>query len=137
MKTIVIILKFLVVSTFLMICFLYISEKNISYNNDNLKTCKIIKKRCWHGKRGGSVIWVLYNQESYKVSINSYDCDKFNVGNTIRLYYDSRFDYFFIKNYINIGWVILTFILVIVVFMFKHIDKFNNKLKKINSRNNW
>ncbi|MBE8723363.1 hypothetical protein C4F50_00270 [Flavobacterium sp. KB82] len=57
-------------------------------------------------------------------------CDQLKIGDTIKLFYYEHFDYFFLKGYVNIAWVIVAFVLLLFSFTGKQIDKLNAFLKK-------
>lgn len=130
MKIVTIIFKLLVVLFFIVICFFYFRERYIIKNENNLKHCIITQIYCWHGKRGSSKVSIEYKDKTDTVPISVSLCDKLKIGETIKLYYDKDFDYFFKKGYVNIGWVIVAFVLLIISFTGKQIDKLNTFLKK-------
>jgi hypothetical protein len=130
MKIVTIIFKLLVVLFFIVICFFYFREQYIIKDKNNLKHCIITQIYCWHGKRGSSKVSIGYKDKTDTVPISVSLCDKLKIGETIKLYYDKDFDYFFKKEYVNIGWVIVPFVLLIISFTGKQIDKLNAFLKK-------
>ncbi len=84
---------------------------------------------CWNGKSGSSKVWIEYKGKTDKIPVSVTLCDKLKIGETIQLYYDEDFDYFFKKGYVNIGWLIVAFVLLIISFTGKQINKLNAFLK--------
>ncbi|MFB9077056.1 hypothetical protein ACFFLS_03560 [Flavobacterium procerum] len=132
MKIITITFRLAIILFFTTICFFYFREQNITQNENNLKDCIITQIDCWHGKSGSSKVWIQYKDKTDKVSVSVTLCDKLKIGETIKLYYDKDLDYFFKKGYVNIGWVIVAFVVLIISFTGKQIDKLNAFLKKQN-----
>lgn len=130
MKIVAIIFKLIVVLFFITICFFYFRQQNIVKNENNLKDCIVTKIYCWHGKSGSSKVWIQYKDKTDRVPISVTLCDKLKIGETIKLYYDEDFDYFFKEGYVNMGWVILALVLLVISFTGKQIDKLNAFLKK-------
>lgn len=130
MKIVTNVFKLIVVFFFIAICFFYLREQDIVKNENNLKDCIITQIDCWHGKSGSSKVGIKYKDKTDKVPVSVTLCDKLKVGETIKLYYDKDFDYFFKKGYVNFGWVIVAFVLLIISFTGKQIDKLNAFLKK-------
>ncbi|MFD1602132.1 hypothetical protein ACFSJW_19245 [Flavobacterium artemisiae] len=130
MKIITIIFRITIILFFTTICFFYFREQNIIKNENNLKDCIITEIDCWHGKSGSSKIGIRYKDKTDKIPVGVTLCDKLKIGESIKLYYDKDFDYFFKKGYVNIGWVIVAFVLLIISFAGKQINELNAFLKK-------
>ncbi|MNL05666.1 hypothetical protein D3C87_1262770 [compost metagenome] len=129
MKIIPLIFRIVIVLFFTIICFFYFREHNIVKNENNLKDCIITQIDCWYGKSGSSKVWIEYKGKTDKIPVSVTLCDKLKIGETIQLYYDEDFDYFFKKGYVNTGWLIVAFVLLIISFTGKQINKLNAFLK--------
>lgn len=129
MKIIALIFRLVIVLFFIIICFFYFREHNIVKNENNLRDCIITQIDCWNGKSGSSKVWIEYKGKTDKIPVSVTLCDKLKIGETIQLYYDEDFDYFFKKGYVNIGWLIVAFVLLIISFTGKQINKLNAFLK--------
>ena len=129
MKIIALIFRLVIVLFFIIICFFYFREHNIVKNENNLRNYIITQIDCWNGKSGSSKVWIEYKGKTDKIPVSVTLCDKLKIGETIQLYYDEDFDYFFKKGYVNIGWLIVAFVLLIISFTGKQINKLNAFLK--------
>ena len=85
--------------------------------------CEIVKKYCWYGKRGNSSLLINYKGIEYYVSIKRKKCDEIDEKKTINLYYNKRFDYFFLKEHLNFKIICFFGFLVFFVFCFKYLPR--------------
>lgn len=99
---------------FLFSLYFYQQEKEI-LKNDKKVECLVSRVNCNYGKRGGSTLWVDYQNKKYSVGVSDKICGNINEGQNILLFYNKRFDYIFLENHLSIKVVFIFLVFFIMV----------------------
>ena len=125
---------FLILFFIFFVCY-YFDIKNLTKNEKpnlykiEVLTCKL---------RSGSSAGIYHNEKYYSIGIKKEDCYKYNLGDKISLYYNKKFDYFYVPNTLVLyeRYIYASLFLVILSFLplrkFKNMvfDYMDNQIKK-------
>ncbi len=94
---------YLIIATgFFTYALFFFIQNNNPENNFIIEHQVIKQKRCSSAPRISSFVQIEKGGKKYTVNLPEQDCVNYSIGDEIKLYYNNKYDYFYIPNRIKV-----------------------------------